>query len=107
MKVLYVVPLMNPVVVDIESTLQSKQKLVGGPIEVLTFTPENDSVIILNEVGRLLGMPINRIVNGHSICGPFLVCGYDSEGNLLELTDEQIDIYMEFFSLPVVDTQLN
>lgn len=105
MRILFVVPLMNPIIVDIESTLQAKQKLVGGPIEVLRFTLENDAVIVLNEVGRILGMPVNRIVNGHAICGPFLVCGYDSEGNLLELTDAQLDVYKGFFKLPGVDTQ--
>lgn len=107
MRVLYVIPLMNPIIMDIESTLQAKQKLVGGPIEVLRFTHENDAVIVLNEVGRILGMPVNRTVAGHSICGPFIVCGYDCDGNLLGLTDTQLSIYIEFFSLPATGTQLN
>ena len=107
MRVLLVLPQVEPVSVDIESTLQAKQKLVGGPIEVLHFTPENDAVIILNEVGRLLGLPVNRMVNGYSVCGPFLVCGYNSEGDLLELTDDQLRSYSELFSLHVENTQLN
>lgn len=107
MRVLLVLPQVEPVTVDIESTLQAKQKLVGGPIEVLHFAPGNDAVIILNEVGRLLGLPVNRMVNGHSVCGPFLVCGYNSEGDLLDLTEDQLRLYSELFSLHADNTQLN
>lgn len=80
MRVLLVLPQVEPVSVDIESTLQAKQKLVGGPIEVLHFTPENDAVIILNEVGRLLGLPVNRMVNGYSVCGHFLSADITAKG---------------------------
>lgn len=43
----------------IDNTLEAKQAIVGGLIEVVSLTPELD--IIINEEGKLRGLPINRM----------------------------------------------
>lgn len=44
---------------EIENTLEAKQKLVGGTIQVISITPEIDAV--LNDEGKLIGLPVNRL----------------------------------------------
>lgn len=44
---------------EIENTLDAKQKIVGGLIQVVSLTPEID--IIINDEGKLRGMPLNRV----------------------------------------------
>lgn len=44
---------------EIENTLEAKQKLVGGIIQVIAITPEIDAII--NDEGKLSCLPINRL----------------------------------------------
>lgn len=44
---------------EIENTLEAKQKIVGGLIQVVSLTPEID--VIINDEGKLRGMPLNRL----------------------------------------------
>ena len=44
---------------EIDNTLEAKQKIVGGLIQVVRLTPDID--IIINDEGKLRGMPLNRI----------------------------------------------
>lgn len=44
---------------EIENTLENLQEIVGGLIQVVSLTPEID--VIINDEGKLRGMPINRI----------------------------------------------
>lgn len=44
---------------EIENTLEAKQKLVGGSIQVISITPE--IVAVLNDEGKLIGLPVNRL----------------------------------------------
>lgn len=101
MKVLLVKPKKKPEVVEIEDTLESLQKMVGGYIEV-TY-PFNDSVgLIMNEEGKLLGLPPNRALKDSNGCtydiiaGDFLVTGLTEE-NFGSLSDELIEKYTKFF----------
>ena len=44
---------------EIDNTLEAKQEIVGGLIQVVRLTPDID--IIINDEGKLRGMPLNRI----------------------------------------------
>lgn len=98
MKVILVEPGKQPNTIDIEPTLEAKQKIVGGLIDVLEFTDNNDAIIVVNDEGRNIGMPFNRSINNHRIFGTFLICGYDGDGNLLGLRADQLRKYTALFS---------
>ena len=46
-----------------------------------------------------MGYENNRMVGRIEIAGTFFVCREDNAGNLLSLSAEQIDKYMQLFSL--------
>ncbi len=77
---LFVEPGKRPVVMQIADTLESLQQAVGGLIEVYPLSSNGDeAVIILNEEGKMLGLPLNRTLydwQGNPfdvIAGSFLV----------------------------------
>ena len=51
------------IITDKEPTLKEMQKFVGGYIEIV-YAPNGDH-IILNEEGRLNGLPINKKASEH------------------------------------------
>ena len=44
---------------DIENSLEAKQKYVGGLIQVVSL---DDVDIIINDEGKLMGLPVNRAI---------------------------------------------
>lgn len=52
---------------DIDNTLEAMQAFVGGYIETVTL--EDGRVIVCNEEGVILGLPMN-----HGIAGDFFIC---------------------------------
>ena len=59
--VLLVQPGKYPIMIEIEDSLKSMQKVVGGDIE--EYMPFEDEVaIIYNEEGKFNGMPLNRAI---------------------------------------------
>lgn len=63
--------------VDIENTLEALQDEVGGYIETVTIT--TDACLIVNEEGRLRGMPFNVNFCGLKLVGTVLLVGIDGE----------------------------
>lgn len=63
--------------VDIENSLESLQREVGGYIEAVTLT--SDCALIVNEEGRLIGLPYNCTISNLDLVGPVLVVGIDGE----------------------------
>lgn len=63
--------------VDIENSLESLQREVGGYIEAVTLT--SDCALIVNEEGRLIGLPYNCTVCNLDLVGPVLAIGIDGE----------------------------
>ena len=90
-KCLLVKPYELPKEIEIDNTLEAKQKLVGGYIEQ-AFLPKDDSVVLIcNEEGKINGMKPNRDIGHDIIFGPFLIVGNDYEnGGYKSLTSEQI-----------------
>lgn len=66
-------------VIDVPNELKALQDLVGGYIECVTLY---DDVIICNEEGRLLGLPINEL-GSMTFYGTILIAGVKGE----EFTD--------------------
>lgn len=84
-------------VAEIENTLEKKQEIVGGLIEVIPFDEEGNVLLICNEEGKLLGMKPNVIFNAFDyIAGDFIVVGDDWENaDFKSLTDEEISLYKD------------
>ena len=81
----------DPEVIEIRNTLEEKQRLVGGLIEVI---PYDDLLLICNEEGKLLNLPPNLIFEYDYIAGDCFLAGDDFEnGDFKSLTDEEIATY--------------
>lgn len=59
------------------NTLQAFQKAVGGYIETVTLC--TDLVLIVNEEGRLRGLPFNTTVCGLDLVGTIVAVGVKGE----------------------------
>lgn len=76
-------------VAEIENTLEEKQKIVGGYIEVVPY--DENAIIICNEEGKLLGLKPNCMFDFDYIAGDFIVAGDDYEnGDFKSLTKKDI-----------------
>ena len=106
-KCLLVKPYELPKEIEIDNTLEAKQKLVGGWIEQ-AFLPKDDSVVLIcNEEGKINGMKPNRDIGHDIIFGPFLIVGNDYENDgYKSLTSEQILNYkIRFDKHSIVQTE--
>ena len=104
--VLLLEPEQEAKVIELDNSLESMQKTVGGNIEVIyPFT--NDSCIVCNEEGKLLGLPLNRALYDDCdkiwevIAGTSFICGTDDE-NFTSLSEQQIEHYSKQFELPEI-----
>lgn len=96
MRVLYKKVGENPVVKIINASLEAKQELVGGLIEVV---PYEDVLIICNEEGKILNMSPNVVFDYDYIAGDFFVIGDDYEhGDFKSLTKDEIEYYKKDLS---------
>lgn len=77
MRVLKIEPGKEPVVINIENTLEALQEAVGGYIETLTFV--SDAALIVDEEGKLKGKPYNFTFCGEVLVGTVLFVGVDGE----------------------------
>lgn len=106
MTILVIEPMKAPRVEEIESSLESMQKEVGGYIQAIY--PFEDSVaLICNEEGKLLGLPLNRALRDESgeiydiVCGTFFLCSAPpDEENFSSLSDEQIEHFTKLYQHP-------
>lgn len=62
---------------EIENTLESLQRIVGGYIETATFG--EDWCVICDEEGRLKGKPYNCSVGGIGFVGDIVFVGVDGD----------------------------
>ncbi len=93
--------------VEIENRLDVLQSLVGGYIEVVPdfFFQDEKAAAIVNEEGKLEGLPFNRILydsqGQHSelIAGPMVIVG-STEEEFCSLSPTQVNIYLEKFKYP-------
>ena len=106
MRVLIVEPERRPKVKEIDGSLESMQKVVGGYIQALY--PFNDPVaLVVNNEGKLMTLPANRGLRDQSgriydiLCGAFFICGAPADcDHFIGLTPEQAERYRERFYTP-------
>lgn len=99
-----------PYVSEIENDLSAFQEFVGGYIEVFhigAFTNDNIA-LILDEEGKLKGKTASVLLYSKrkpvdAICGDFIVCGIDDDGDFCSLTDEQVEKYTKMLTSFVVE----
>ena len=104
MTVLFVEPNKYPEVKEIGTDLESLQQAVGGNIEV-TYPFEENVGLIVNEEGKINGMPLNRAVRDDAgevmdiVAGSFLVVGL-TEDSFGSLTQDQLKNFEKEFHQP-------
>ena len=80
-----------PKIMNIENTLEAKQELVGGLIEVVGGLP-NKILLVCNEEGKIDNLLPNLMFDFDYIAGDCFFIGDDRENeNFKSLTDEQIN----------------
>lgn len=107
MKVLYVESGKPPEIREIDGSLQAMQELVGGWIQTIYPFEDSQVVMVCNDEGKLLGLPLNRGLYDETgqlidiIAGSFFLCAApaDSE-NLESLSEEEIQKYMAIYKQP-------
>ena len=87
MQVIKIDPGCKPELTEMPNTLRAYQQAVGGHIEAHTITRSDlpALVVILNEDGRLMGLPANgRLYMGHlwgqTLMGPVVIVRADESG---------------------------
>ena len=88
----------DPVVEEIDDTLEAMQEIVGGYIECVRLSPTVD--MWLNEEGRLTGLPFNRLVpdvhgNQWDILGNLFLTSHDDEGEITSLSADDLTVWMD------------
>lgn len=84
-----------PEEITMPNTLEAIQTAVGGDIEVVGL--DSGVVLICNEEGKLMGLPVNRQVGGDTIAGTFLIAG-SADGEFCSLSDEDAARYAREFA---------
>lgn len=106
MTVLLVEPEKYPRPIEVGTELADLQKAVGGYIEV-TYPFDDNVGLIMNEEGKIEGLPLNRALRDDDggiydvVAGSFMVVGLTDEG-FTSLTPEQMSKYEEAFHQPEV-----
>lgn len=102
MAVVKVEPGKKAQLVKIENSLEGMQAVVGGLIQAIS--PFDDEVVLVcNEEGKMLGLPLNRTLQGTGdiICGTFFICGAPADAEEFDsLTKEQLVKYYKMFEFP-------
>lgn len=99
MRVLIVEPGQYPREADIDGSLDTLQHIVGGLIETL-YPWEDRAVLICNDEGKLMGLPLNRSLEDYDIiAGTFFICGLGDE-DFCSLTEAQMEHYKSKYRMP-------
>ena len=103
-KALMVEPLKEPKVVTLKTDLESLQQAVSivaddqGLIEIISLG--DGTCILCNEEGKIIGLQGNRRIGNDIIAGVFYVIGENDDGELISLTDQQLEFYEKRFFFP-------
>lgn len=87
-RVLKIEPGKSPYEKEIENSLESLQKEVGGLIECVYL--DDNCIAVCNEEGKINGMALNRRLGNDIIAGPFFIVADSEDGNFISLSNEQI-----------------
>ena len=114
MKVLIVEPEKAPRAMEIDGSLKSMQKLVGGTIQAI-YPFKEEIALVCNDDGKLLGLPLNRALRDSAtgaiyeiIAGTFFLCGAPLDSDtFVSLTEEQLSAYATRFQFSEIFLRLN
>jgi len=101
MKIIVVEPQNKPYTKEIRGDLKSMQDIVKGLIEPIYI--DNYLAIIVNEEGKIAGLPANRIIYNDNfldiICGTCFICMAPPNSDEFEsIPDTMIEIFVSMFS---------
>lgn len=113
MRILVINPGQRPEVREIDGTLESMQKVVGGLIQAI-YPYEQPIALVANDKGKMLGLPLNRGLRDEAgepydiICGTFFLCGAPANSeSFTSLTSVQSQYFTEIFSTPEMFLTIN
>ena len=92
-------------IAEIGTKLEDLQKVVGGLIEPAYYLDNPDCCVIVNEEGKMRGLPLNHAMYGEDgqmidiIAGTAFICDCSGE-NFGSLSDKKLKKYTEKFKLP-------
>ena len=93
-----------PVVREIDGSLESMQKIVGGLIQAV-YPFDEPVALICNDEGKINGLPMNRQLQevDDIIHGTFFLCAASADSErFASLSNEQIKRYAERFRFPEI-----
>jgi len=84
------------IVKEIDNTLESFQKEVGGYIEIVSLDVAGELDLVCNEEGKIKALPLNRAWIHDSeiiemIAGNCFIARHDAEGNCDSIKESDID----------------
>jgi hypothetical protein len=91
----------DPVVENMDNSLEAMQKAVGGYIEGMPLFA--DIMLICNEQGKLERLPLNRCVAGEHIVGDFFITR-NKNGHNVSLTHADIKQLIPFLAAARANT---
>jgi hypothetical protein len=101
-QIVIVKPDKKPYKAIIDNDYEAFQKIVAGYTENLFIgrTRKGARVgIVLNEEGKLKGLPLNRqLIDFDILVGTFFITAYNLEGDNVSLTNEEVEKYIKTFS---------
>lgn len=95
-KVLVVKSDRDPYVIEINNTLETMEKVVGGDIQVINL--EDNIGLCCNEYGKINNLEMNRIIKDDVICGNFFISSKKGE-EFATLGEKEIKRYKKYFKL--------
>lgn len=99
----------KPVVVEFEDSLDALQHFVGGYIEMIQLTDDEDVDVVINEEGKINGLKVNKYIthNGRLIdvlMGDIVIVGADNEtGETISVPENKIKRFIDMFSNDVIE----
>ena len=107
MEVLLLPPGEKPKPVTIDGSLESMQSLVGGLIQAVFPFADPTVVMVCNDEGKLMGLPLNRSLRNSDgtvydvVSGTCFLCSAPSNSDSFEsLSKEQMDYYTQYYAHP-------
>ena len=102
-KGLLIKPDETPSLIEFEESLENLQRYVGGNIEIIQPFEDDDVDVIINEEGKLNGLPLNRLLTSKgniidALMGDILIVGANNEtGETISIPEEKIGKYTDLF----------
>ena len=111
MKVIVLEPMKEAYLAEIENDLSGMQKVIGGYIQGI-YPFEEEVCLVVNEEGKINGLPLNRALFDDSgkvydiIAGTAFICGC-SEDSFASRSQEHQEKFLAKFKYPETFVSMN